>query len=138
MAATHLLDTSIYSQPLKRNPHAAALRQWAILGDDRVVVSAICEAEVLFGLEKNTAMKQSAAFALSLQSRVVILPVCSRVAASYAQLRADCERKGRSVDDMDLLIASTAHAHHLTVATLNMRHFGLIDGINVEDWSLPS
>jgi predicted nucleic acid-binding protein len=38
---------------------------------------------------------------------------------------------------MDLLIAATARAHKLTLATLNLRHFGMIDGITVEDWSSP-
>jgi len=137
MPATHLLDTSIYSQPLKRNPRLSALKRWDALGDARVVVSSICEAEILFGIEKNAAMKQAAAFETTLRGRLTILPICSNVARAYAQLRADCESKGQTIGDLDLLIAATAHAHGLTVATLNLRHFGMIDGITVEDWSQP-
>lgn len=136
MPATHLLDTSIYSQPLKRNPHRLALQRWDLLGDAQVVISSICEAEVLFGIEKNSATNQRTLFA-DLRVRLAVLPVCSAVARCYAELRADCERKGRSIADMDLLIAATARAHNLTVATLNLRHFGMIDGITVEDWSQP-
>ena len=33
--------------------------------------------------------------------------------------------------DLDLLIAATAHAHHLTVATRNTKHFNQIPGIRI-------
>lgn len=137
MSATHLLDTSVYSQPLKRTPHAVALSRWNALGDSRLVVCTICEAEVLFGIERNAALRQAKLFQTVLQHRLQILPICSKIAQSYAKLRADCESKGRAVADMDLLIAAAAHAHSLTIATLNMRHFGMIDGLAVEDWSQP-
>ncbi len=39
--------------------------------------------------------------------------------------------------DMDLLIAATAKANNLIVATLNTNDFHAIQGITVEDWSQP-
>lgn len=135
MPATHLLDTSVYSQPLRRAPHAAAMNRWANLGDSSLVICTICEAEVLFGIEKSRATRQAKLFQTALQNRLQILPICSATAANYAQFRADCEHKGRMVADMDLLIAAAAHTHNLIVATLNLRHFGMIDGLRVEDWS---
>ena len=50
MPLTHLLDTSVYSQPIKKTPVAAAMNRWETLGDTSVVTSVICEAEVLFGI----------------------------------------------------------------------------------------
>lgn len=135
MPATHLLDTSVFSQPIKRKAVKTALDRWAALGDDRVVISAICEAEVRFGLHKQGSSSLLAAFETQLKNRLPVLPVDSAVADTYARLRTDCERGGKSVADMDLLIAATAKTHNLIVATLNMRDFGKIPGLTIEDWS---
>jgi predicted nucleic acid-binding protein len=38
---------------------------------------------------------------------------------------------------MDLLIAATAKANNLILATLNTKDFDVIQGLTVEDWSKP-
>lgn len=136
MAATHLLDTSVYSQPIKRTPNTVALARWAALGDAALVVSAICQAELKFGLEKSGATTLLRDYESKLAGRLPILPVDETVADTYARLRKDCESQGLKVADMDLLIAATATAHDLTVATLNVRDFSKIPGLSYEDWSL--
>ncbi len=137
MPATHLLDTSVYSQRLKPQPHLHAMSRWNKLGDSQVVTSTICEAEVLFGIAKKGSTRLAAAFSANLRSRLAILPLDSACAAAYAGLRAACERNGTPVADMDLLIAATAKANNLIVATLNTDDFHAIQGITVEDWSIP-
>ncbi len=137
MAATHLLDTSVYSQRLKPRPHVHAIARWDRLGDAQVVTSTVCEAEVLFGIAKKGSARLATAFSNHLRPRLGILPVTSACAAAYAQLRADCEARGTPVADMDLLIAATARANNLIVATLNTSDFHAVPGISVEDWSKP-
>jgi predicted nucleic acid-binding protein len=51
MKLTHLLDTSVYSQRLRREPLESVVRRWSELGDDALAVSAIGEGELHFGLE---------------------------------------------------------------------------------------
>lgn len=135
MPATHLLDTSVYSQRLKPQPLLPAIARWDALGDAQVVVSTVCEAEVLFGIAKKNSTRLALAFSTNLRPRLAILPLDSACAAAYAELRAACERDGKSVSDMDLLIAATAKAKGLILATLNIRHFSAIPGLAVEDWS---
>ena len=106
-------------------------------GDTALVTSAICEAEVLFGIRKKGSTKLANGYETILKGRYDALPVDSAVAAAYAELRADCESRGASVADMDLLIAATAKANNLIVATLNTNDFHAIQGIAVEDWSKP-
>ena len=135
MPATHLLDTSVYSQRLKPLPHVHAIARWDRLGDASVVTSTICEAEVLFGIAKNGSIRLATAFSAQLRPRLAILSLDSACAAAYAELRAACHRNGSPVADMDLLIAATAKANGLILATLNIRHFTVIPGLTVEDWS---
>jgi tRNA(fMet)-specific endonuclease VapC len=135
MPATHLLDTSVYSQRLKPKPYVHAISRWDTLGDSHVVTSTVCEAEVLFGIAKKGSTRLATAFSINLRPRLAILPLDSACAAAYANLRAACERNGCPVADMDLLIAATAMAKGLILATLNIRHFNVVPGLAVEDWS---
>lgn len=137
MPRTYLLDTSVYSQPIRRQMHAGVADRWDGLSQENSAVSAICEAEVLFGLKRKGSDRMRLIYNGTLRGRFPVLPVDADVAATYADLRAECETKGVKVQDMDLLIAATAKTHGLTVATLNGKDFKCIAGLTVEDWSQP-
>ena len=98
--------------------------------------SVICEAEVLQGLEAKASDRLWRAYRAVLKDRVPVLPVDIRVAEHYARVQAASTRAGRTRPAFDLLIAATALAHELTLATCNVRHFDGIVGLSVEDWSL--
>ena len=136
MPRTHLLDTSVYSQPVKREMHPAVASRWEAVDSGNAAVSAICEAEVLYGLKKRGSARMQETYESILRGRFPVLPVDSDVAAAYAELRCDCEKRGVTVEGMDLLIAATAKTHALIIATLNPKHFVCINGVAVEDWSL--
>jgi predicted nucleic acid-binding protein len=135
VALSHLLDTSVYCQPIKPKPLAPVRERWTALGDNALAVSAICEAEVLYGLELKKSAKLEALYDGSLKARLRVLPVDSGVAKHFASLKAWAKANGRSPADFDLLIAATAKTHRLTLATLNVRHFQGLPGLAVEDWS---
>jgi len=137
MAATHLLDTSVYCQPLRKLPLPQVEHRWRTLGDERLAISAICEAELLQGLEAKNSVKLWAAYKAILQGRLPLLPIDRRVAETYAKMSARQQRLGRPRPPFDLLIAATARAHDLTVATLNTAHFNGIEGVRIEDWNKP-
>ena len=135
MALSHLLDTSVYCQPIKPKPLACVRERWTALGDDALAVSAISEAEVLYGLELKKSARFEALYDGLLKERLRVLPVDSGVARHFASLKAWAKANGRSPTDFDLLIAATARGHGLTLATLNMRHFQGLQSLTVEDWS---
>jgi predicted nucleic acid-binding protein len=134
LSVTHLLDTSAYSQPLRKRALASVQRRWEALGDARVCTSIICEAEVLVGLEMKASERLWKAYAEILQGRLALLDVDIAVARVYAALAAQTARTGRPRAPFDLLIAATAKAHGLVVATCNAKHFAGLEGIAVEDW----
>jgi predicted nucleic acid-binding protein len=137
MAITHLLDTSVYSQPLRKHPLEAVQRRWIGLGDDRLCSSMICEAELLFGLELRSSKRLWKAYEAILHGRLPILEVDLDVARSYATLATRMRKRGMTRSPFDLLIAATAHARGLTLATCNYKDFAPIEGLAVEDWSSP-
>lgn len=135
MAISHLLDTSVYCQPLKPRPIPAVERRWRALGDENVATSVICEAELLYGLELKQSTRLDALYDQLLKGRLLVYPVDAAVAKAFSSIKADCRKKGFAVSDFDMLIAATAKAHGLILATLNIRHFQRIEGLAVEDWS---
>ena len=135
MPLSHLLDTSVYCQPIKPKPLAPVRERWIALGDEALAVSAICEAEVLYGLELKKSAKLKALYDGLLKARLRLLAVDSGVAKHFASLKTWAKVNGHSLSDFDLLIAATAKTHGLTLATLNVRHFQGLPGLAVEDWS---
>ena len=131
----YLLDTSVYCQPLKRKGDAASIRRWSRTGDDRCAIAVVTRAEVEWGLHRLAVPRLWALYDQVLKSRLVVLPTDAAVWAAFSRMKAAQAAMGRPVADLDLLIAATAVEHGLTLATLNTRHFALIQGLVFEDWS---
>lgn len=55
-------------------------------------------------------------------------------AEEYGPLRARLEKRGARLDEADLRIASIALVHGCTLVTGNVRHFALVEDLDVENW----
>ncbi|MFU8847442.1 MAG: type II toxin-antitoxin system VapC family toxin [Opitutales bacterium] len=137
MALRYLLDTSVFSQPIRPQPLPACQVRWQRHGDAKLAVPAITIAEIEYGLFLKDSDKLWTAYRIILKDRLTRLDFTAPVASVFGEMKARQARLGRPVDDFDLAIAATAVAHDLTVATLNKRHFKLIEGLSWEDWSKP-
>lgn len=131
---THLLDTSVYSQRLRPEPHPEVVRRWSTLGDHRLGISAICEAELLYGLEKRNSSRLWQEYRSALENKLALFTVDLGVAQRFATLKVHMERVGQPRADFDLLIAATALRHNLILATGNTRHFEGMPGLRLENW----
>ena len=129
-----LLDTSVYSQPIKRVPLPSVIERWKANPESDYAVSAICELEVLYGIRLSGSENLKIAFRRILHGRFPILPFDARCAAAYAELQADFVAEGATRPAFDLMIAATALVHKLELATLNARDFRGIPGLRVLDW----
>jgi tRNA(fMet)-specific endonuclease VapC len=69
-----------------------------------------------------------------LSSNLEVLSFDEPAARIYGRVRAEMERRGTPIDEADLRIASIALARQLTVVTGNVRHFGRVPGLVVENW----
>lgn len=129
-----MLDTNMASYVIKGNPPQVR-RHLAALPMDSIVVSAVTQAELLYGLARKG---HPAAFANLIREfllRVQVLPWGSDAATVYGKLRASCAAAGITLGALDMMIA----AHAVAAKTILVTHdkaFSLVpDGaLVVEDW----
>jgi tRNA(fMet)-specific endonuclease VapC len=62
---------------------------------------------------------------------VRVLDLDDETARIFGRERARLRLANRLIGDMDLLIASTALRHRLTVLTNNRRHFEAVEGLGI-------
>lgn len=132
---THLLDTSICSQPLKRRSHASALSRWDALGAN-AATSVACLAEIEWGLAKLSSERLWLGYRNDILPSLTMLPTDRETWSQFAVMKARQHALGQPVSDLDLLIAASAVQHNLILASLNTRHFALVEGLRWEDWSV--
>jgi predicted nucleic acid-binding protein len=72
-----------------------------------------------------------------LVSQMEILPFDTESAREFGKLRVLLPRIGMTVDSVDLMIASVALAHDLTLVTDNTKHFESIPGLQHVNWLVP-
>lgn len=134
MALTHLLDTSVYSQPIKKKPLKTVIDHWETIGDRNLCISIFCETEILQGLEMKKSDNLWNAYNSIVKDSLPIIDFTMEAAKVYAKIQANCVKKGRTRPVFDLLIASTAIANNLILATCNYKDFIDIPDLKVEDW----
>jgi predicted nucleic acid-binding protein len=135
MPLRYLLDTSVFSQPLRKRPHMPALGKWAATGDSSCAISMVTVGEIEFGLAVEENAHRRSKFDSLLRNRLQILPTEELVWHRFAVLKARQRSIAQPVSDLDLLIAATAIVHKLTLATLNRNDFSRIESLSWEDWS---
>ena len=74
---------------------------------------------------------------LDLLRDLTVLPVTLEVARKFGEVRAGLLDQGLSTPEMDLLIASTALVHGLTIVTHNVADYTNVPGLTVVDWLIP-
>lgn len=132
IANRYMLDTNMVSHFIKGD-HNVRNKVISVSMSD-LAISVITEGELLFGLAKRPDAKMLSIVVHEFLIRVDVLPWDSAVAACYGILRADLQRKGRILGNLDLLIA--AHALSLGIVLItNDRAFSQIDGLKIEDWT---
>lgn len=124
-----LLDTNVLSEVTKPSPDEGVLRWIHGLDEDRTFISIISIAEIRRGValmdsgRKRDALGEWLAHDLPQRFENRIIPVEEPVALAWGDLMALAKRSGRGLASMDVLIAATAVAHQLTLATPNTKDF---------------
>lgn len=129
-----LLDTNVLSEPTRTQPDTHVLRWLHDLDEDRAFISVISLAEIRRGVSlldvgrRREALSDWLSYELPQRFEGRLLPVDGPIAFAWGDLMASAKRAGRGLAVMDALLASTAIAHDLTLATRNTKDF---DGLGL-------
>jgi predicted nucleic acid-binding protein len=64
-----------------------------------------------------------------------VLPLDDAAMQAFGRLKAGLRQTGLPVGDADLQIAGVAVSRELTLVTNNVRHYGRLPGISIENWA---
>jgi toxin FitB len=135
-----VLDTNVLSALMRTNPEASVVEWLDRQPSDSVWLTSITVFEARFGLallpkgRRRSSLERAFDRVLTddLSSRVLTLDEMAAVTA--AQLAAERQRAGHTVDLRDTLIAGIAQSRRATIATRNTRHFEGLDVPVVNPW----
>ena len=120
-----LVDANVLSEATKPAP-AAGVIDWLRVNESELVVNPIVLGEIEYGILLLPAGKRRQRlqhwFGQGIQ-RMRTLDLDSRSASAWATLLARLKKRGTSMPIKDSLIAATALAHGLVVATRNTADF---------------
>lgn len=128
-----LLDTNICIYLINNRP-AGVLARFRAHRAGEIGVSSVVAAELAFGVAKSGSARNRGALDMFL-APLDILPFDERCVWTYADLRAELERRGQPIGSLDTMIAAHALALDATLVTNNMREFSRVAGLRLENWA---
>ena len=131
---SYLIDTDICSAHFKQK---GTVTSKFLQNTGRLHVSAITVGELYTWALRAKAPPQRLQSLSDFLDDVTVLDVTEHVGRKFGEVRAALLDVGRPAPNLDLMIASTALVHGLTVVTHNTQDFTNIPGLRVEDWLAP-
>ena len=125
---SYLVDTNVFSEPVKPKPDANVVA-WLRANESSLYVSTITIGEMRRGIERLPSGRRKT----QLRAWLVALCDCMKgrvlsfntsTAHVWGQLKAKWDAAGIVIPSLDSQIAATAQRHELTVVTRNTADFG--------------
>lgn len=90
--------------------------------------------ELEVGIAKSNSPRKRIKQLQDLMSTVNVLPFGPNEARAAAAIRAQLEKNGLTIGPYDILISGTASAKQAILVTHNIKEFGRIPKLQLEDW----
>ena len=132
MIDRYLLDTNVVVD-LLRNKDAVKSKLIKV-GIDRIAIADLTVYELYCGAYISAQKEANLALINELVQKIAIIP--SSVAYDEAALQKNTlKKRGALIEDIDILIGSTAIHEGRILITSNVAHMHRLNGIMLEDWS---
>ena len=131
-----ILDTNVISELMRSQPDTSVSQWTATHQATNLLITALTQAEILYGLEllpkgkRRTALKEAAQSMFDLDFAGRILPFDANAAKQFAVIAANRRTLGRPISQIDAQIAAIARVYRATLATRNVSDFEEC-GINI-------
>ena len=126
-----LLDTDTCSAHMRR---PASLAHRFVQYTGRLAISSVTLAELFAGAYKHSQVNRLLALIGDLRQEVEVVDFDAACAEKFGQVRDTLLQKGIAVPTTDLMIATAALVHDLTLVTHNTADFQNIPGLRLDDW----
>lgn len=120
--ALHLLDTDTASYIIKARS-TAIVDRLAMVPPDRVCLSAVTRAELMYGLQRLPALHPLHTGVRKFLQIVRVLAWDADAADHYAAIRHQLTGSGQAIGELDMMIAAHALSIGAVLVTNNTRHF---------------
>ena len=128
----YLLDTNIVIYTMKNRPEQVKRRFQKHAGE--MCISAVTLGELVFGAEHSQQVERNLTDIEALVARLEVLPLDSKAAYHFGQIRAALYTIGQPIGPYDMLIAGHARASGLILVTNNINEFERVPGLLLENW----
>ena len=124
-----VLDTNILSELMRSQPNESVLRWIGTHKATSLFITALTQAEILYGLEllpagkRRNALKEAAKSMFDIDFARRILPFDAEAAQHFAVVAAKRRKIGRPIAQIDAQIAAIACSYQATLATRNVADF---------------
>lgn len=102
---------------------------------DPLGISVVTLMELYYGAYKSRKIVANLARIRAIENAFEVIPISREAAHTFGELKATLEKQGASLDDFDLILAGCSLAHNFTLVTNNVKHFGRIAGLRLENWT---
>jgi tRNA(fMet)-specific endonuclease VapC len=133
MTRLYMLDTDTCAFILRRSSPTLLERIQAVPLQQQAV-SMITLAELLYGVQVSSKKKANRTAVDALVRHLTVMDWSRDAAEQCAEIRADLKRKGQLIGSNDLLIGAHARSLGAVVVTNNVKYFGRVKGLEVENW----
>jgi len=130
---SYLIDTDIIIYSIKNN----RIVQNYFLQNESIpkAISVITYGELLFGAKKSKNVEKNLAVVYRIKELFPIIGIDKATIETFSDIKANAQKIGSLIDDMDLLIASTALTMNYTLVTNNEKRCSKIKGLKIENWN---
>ena len=105
-----------------------------VAANEELFITSITVAELTHGANRSLHREDNLTRLEVLFAALTVLAFDEMAGRRFGHLKAELEKKGEPLDDLDLQIASIALEHNLPLATNNVKHFKRVKDLKLENW----
>ena len=129
----YMLDTDTCAFVLRKSSPGLLTRIQAIPLEQQCM-SVVTFAELLYGVQLSTKKKANREAVDAVARHLQVLQWTPDAAEYYADIRVELRKKGQQLGANDLMIAAHARSLGAVIVTNNLKDFGRVKGLKVENW----
>lgn len=130
---SYLLDTNICIAYLNGRSNSVK-NNFLNCNPSDIFLCSVVKAELIYGAMKSQKIESNIERLKLFFDRFNSLPFDDSASIFYGQIRADLESTGNIIGPNDLMIASVALTHDMTLVTNNTGEFSRVKNLKLVDW----